>query len=220
MTSQYTDKDGKQYTYHDEFKDESKDLFIISSDNMAFRVDSDLLKTNSSVFRSMFSTCDTDDRSLHLDHSNQAIAISFKTLCHLPLGLDRTEWEQFIEGVELCIQYEMPRVGSKILSRFNLYSDIFANYGYSLFLLSAKLNDVATACRIIPKIGPMSYASNRNENRFWCRSGWARSVALDLPPIWYWAYTSAHSKATANAADGVYWQVVAITFMVLVLDDE
>ncbi|OCF34097.1 hypothetical protein I316_04044 [Kwoniella heveanensis BCC8398] len=82
MPSIFRTSSGKEYEYHEKYDGPEGDLVIISSDDKALRCEKAALLVNSSVFRSMFSTCDSDGSKVHLDHPASALATVLQALNH------------------------------------------------------------------------------------------------------------------------------------------
>ncbi|WRT65311.1 uncharacterized protein IL334_002254 [Kwoniella shivajii] len=213
MLTAYTDNDGKEYKYYDEYKDESGDLVIITSDDLAIKVQKSLLEHSSPVFRSMFSTCKSDDNVIHLDHPAAALALYLTALGDRPLDYLNNEYDTFAEAIELCFLYDTLHTGPKMLKTLSPIGKLGHKHGYSLFKFSARFDDVLTACRIIQTIGLYQDTRLNGGDAFWRPNNWERSYMDVLPSSWVWAYMQAHQQTTARIRTRDYWNDIAIKFL-------
>ncbi|WWC69029.1 uncharacterized protein I206_102965 [Kwoniella pini CBS 10737] len=217
MSNIYIGKGGKEYRYHENFNDTDKDLVIISSDDIAFRVDSFILQAHSSVFRSMLSINNSENNDVHLDHSHQALEMYLSALNGYELKLKCYHWKSFKEGIELCNLYDTPFIGTKMLSQVTPI-DLFGDHiGHELFVLASTFNDILTACRIISTCGANRACYAKAADEFWTLDEWDGSHLDRLPSRWIWAYVRAHTERTRKLDIKSTWDDISTRFRKLLL---
>ncbi|WWC69030.1 uncharacterized protein I206_102966 [Kwoniella pini CBS 10737] len=194
------------------FKDETKDLVIISSNGVAMRVDSCLLKCNSAVFRSMFSTCDSDDNSIHLDHPSIPLILFLLVVNDQPLEIVQEDWEDFKAAVELCERYEAANIAIRMLNQVQPINKFGHERAYDLFILASKFNDIFTACRVINTCAYWQDASYEGTDKFWKKGG-DRDLMKGLPVDWVWAYMKCHMNLAPRDLSREYWEDLSVKFM-------
>ncbi|WWC69027.1 uncharacterized protein I206_102963 [Kwoniella pini CBS 10737] len=180
MSTTYTTKSGKEYEYYEKFNDTSKNLVLVSSDNLALRVDCTILRTSSSVFRSMFATCDTEGDQVHLPHTAELLGLYIFALDDRHLDLSNITYETFQELLEICIRYDTLSIGPQLFRKLTKIQEFDYTNGYELVVLAAKFDDILTACRIISKIGYEAYGRN-SADKFWKTNNWERDIMNKLP---------------------------------------
>ncbi|WVQ94674.1 hypothetical protein IAU59_001754 [Kwoniella sp. CBS 9459] len=208
MTAMYKDKNGKEYGYYQKYGGSEGDLIIISSENLALRTDRNILKAHSSVFRTMFSTCDGNNDHVNLDHEAGTIALYLDAMADRSEAPGPAEWKQFREAVELCIRYDTPAVGAQMLKNIPKIDHFGWGVAYGIFLLAAEFDDVLTACRIIGGAG------RYRPDDFFRGNSWSKEVMETLPSRWVWAYMAAHQDCDLPYKHTVdYWEKVAVVFL-------
>ncbi|WWC60025.1 uncharacterized protein I303_102588 [Kwoniella dejecticola CBS 10117] len=184
MTSAYIGKGGKQYTYHEDFNDETKGLVIITSDCIAMRMDGKLLRFHSPVFEAMLSTCNSDDDSVHLEHPASVFALYLRTLSGQPLKLEEKDWDDFKQAVDLCLRYDTPSFGPHMLANVRPMFLFGHDKAYKLFMLASRFDDILTACRVISSLASFRQDRVNGEDLFWRRQDWPLNVIEPLPTAW------------------------------------
>ncbi|OCF40538.1 hypothetical protein I317_05629 [Kwoniella heveanensis CBS 569] len=185
MPSIFRTSSGKEYEYHEKFDGPEGDLVIISSDDKALRCEKAVLLVNSSVFRFMFSTCDSDGSEVHLDHPASALATVLQALNHR-LDVAPTKWQELLDALDICSPYDMAFLGARILRKITDTEQYDQGHAYELFCLAAKFDDTITACRIIAERG------DEDSGPFCQPESGPRKVMENLPGVWTWAYMQAH----------------------------
>ncbi|WVW79805.1 hypothetical protein I302_101775 [Kwoniella bestiolae CBS 10118] len=212
MLITYTSKSGKRYTYHEMFNDFTKDLVIVSSDDITLRVDSGVLKASSSVFESMVSTCGSDDIP-KLDHTSSTLSIYLSFLfaeTQPTFKLTKSDWEAFTKAVKLCETYDTPEVIRKMLGSLALFG---LEHHFHLFEIAAMVNDVFTATKLILVIGKYDPDEAKWNSNFWDLDEWDVDLIEDLPGHWVWAYMKAHHATDSGIRREDYWAAIAAKFI-------
>nr|XP_031859267.1 uncharacterized protein CI109_005295 [Kwoniella shandongensis]KAA5526339.1 hypothetical protein CI109_005295 [Kwoniella shandongensis] len=193
MSTSYTDEDGKEYKFHDRFKDPYGDLVIISADEIAFLVNGDSVRAASPIFRSMFAACGTrEEQKVELNHPSGALYLFLSALIDQPVKLRTTNWEDFKVAIELCKVFETRRVGLRLFENVRPINCLGQEHSYDLFCLAADIDDVASGALIIRNAGP-TRTTNGTAWAFWdpSASPSKRDLMKRLPGHWAWAFSNA-----------------------------